>query len=298
MKYICILFALTLLCIGCHRSNDEEMRAAIKGDWISDQSKGRSWTDMLSFEDSVCTTFDREGRYSNFMIHDDTIFIREKVIERKEIDQDVLEDNQWASGEQWVRDGSIYYKLRIVSAKDNQLTLLPLDEWTRELVHRKYQLASDTLHLNKLPLKHNLPFERIGFYCSSGLGRWPELYLELDSAGNFLFNGKYNTDKRGLYRGKVSANDISIINKKVKSISLDELRVIYGAGVTDFRTFNIVIKAGGKTYRGVDYSYSMPTELHFLFHKLQELYRNAALQRDSTVRGSFQFEISTPMIMR
>jgi hypothetical protein len=298
MKHIGILIALTLLCIGCNRSNEEEMRAAIKGDWISDESKDRSWTAMLSFEDSVCTTFDREGRYSNFMIHDDTIFIREKVIERKEIDQDNLEDSQWASGEQWIRDGSIYYKLRIVSAKDNQLKLLLLDEWTRELVHRKFQPATDTLQLQKLPLKHNLSFERIGFYCSTGMRSEPELYLELDSVGNFLFNGKYNTDKRGLYRGKVSANDILIINKKVKSINLDELRVVYGAGVTDFRTFNIVIKAGGKTYRGVDYSYSMPTELHFLFHKLQELYRNIDLQRDSTVRRSFQLEISTPMIMR
>lgn len=280
MKHIGILIALTLLCIGCNRSNDEEMRAAIKGDWISDESKDRSWTAMLSFEDSVCSIFDRYGLYSNFTIYKDTVFIREKLIERKKTDQDYLEDNQWASGEQLVSDGSIFLKFRLMSVLNNQLIVL-LSE-------------SDTLKLHKLPMKHNLPFERIGFYCSSGLGRWPELYLELDSAGNFLFNGKHNTDKRGLYRGKVSTNDISIINNKVKSINLDELKVVYDAIRTDYRTFGIVIQAGGKTYRGVGFSYSMPTDLHFLFRKLQELYRNIDLQKDSTVKESFQLERITP----
>lgn len=280
MKHIGILITLTLLCIGCNRSNDEEMRAAIKGDWISDESKDRSWTAMLSFEDSVCSIFDRYGLYSNFTIYKDTVFIREKLIERKKTDQDYLEDNQWASGEQLVSDGSIFLKFRLMSVLNNQLIVL-LSE-------------SDTLKLHKLPMKHNLPFERIGFYCSSGLGRWPELYLELDSAGNFLFNGKHNTDKRGLYRGKVSTNDISIINNKVKSINLDKLKVVYDAIRTDYRTFGIVIQAGGKTYRGVGFSYSMPTDLHFLFRKLQELYRNIDLQKDSTVKESFQLERITP----
>ena len=280
MKYISILITLTLLCIGCHRSSDEEMRAALKGDWISDESKDRSWTAMLSFEDSVCTIFDRYRPYSNFTIYEDTVFISEKVIERKQNNLDDLYDSQWASGEQWVRDGSVFWKFRILSVLNNQLIVL-LSE-------------SDTLKLHKLPLKHNLSFERIGFYCSTGLGRQPELYLELDSAGNFLFNGKYNTDKRGLYRGKVSANDISIINNKVKSINLEELKVVFDAVVTDYQIFGIVIQAGGKTYRGVGFSYSMPTDLHFLFRKLQELYRNIDLQKDSTVKESFQLERITP----
>ncbi|MBK9249276.1 MAG: hypothetical protein IPM69_14470 [Ignavibacteria bacterium] len=283
MKHIGILIALTLLCIGCNRSNEEEMRVAIKGDWISDESKDRSWTAMLSFEDSVCSIFDRYGLYANFTIYKDTVFIREKLIERKKTDQDYLEDNQWASGEQLVRDGSIFLKFRLMSVLNNQLIVL-LSE-------------SDTLKLHKLPMKHNLPFERIGFYCSTGMRREPELYLELDRAGNFLFNGRYYTDKRGLYRGKVSVNDISIINNKVKSINLDELKVVYDAIRTDYRTFGIVIQAGGKTYRGVvEYDFSMPADLHFLFHKLQELYRNIDLQRDSTVKASFQLESITPKI--
>ena len=120
-------------------------------------------------------------------------------------------------------------------------------------------------------------------------GTCPSMYLEIDSMGNFFFEGKNFTEKEGLYSGILSDDELKIIKSEINSIQLDKLSELYMARWTDDQTCGVSIKTKDKTYESSAYGFNNePVELRILFHKLMELYKTIELKKDSNIIDKFK----------
>lgn len=294
MKHIGILIALTLLCIGCNRTSDEEMRAAIKGDWIVEQIKippkpnpsGKKLINLdmgeellsFSFEDSLCTYFDDFTRFSRYSLQNDTLFIEERLSQHP----------QHEKGEKKL------FRFLIEKLTERELILNPLDKEMKDVCEGK-KLDTARIKLKKVTVKNRLTFDVLSFSTGGCYGTCPVMSLEIDSSGNFLFCGIAHVDTIGLFRGKLSTSDLASIRQKINALELDSLREKYQAPWTCDQTRNIIIKSGCKTYSISAYGFrSGPHELRLLFHKLMEVYRNVHLTQDSTIAGQFTYTVFIP----
>lgn len=125
--------------------------------------------------------------------------------------------------------GRIIYKFLVDSITLDNLTLKPITDETKKLFDHYENKEFDKIQLTKIKSQFNWKTERIGFYSTGCFGTCPSMYLEIDSVGNILFNGKYYTEKEGLYFGKLSANQLEIIISEVNSIAFNSLKKMYSA---------------------------------------------------------------------
>jgi len=253
------------------------LKEKIKGNWKTEYFKG-DWKEtafIFTFQDSTCAYLYPWGEYSKYWINGDTLNINEQIRKRR--------DN--------VSSRQITYKFLVDSITSKRLTLKPITDETKKLFEFYDDQDFDKIQLTKIKSQFDWKTERIGFYSTGCFGTCPSMYLEIDSVGNMIFNGKYYTEKEGFYTGKLSANQFEIIKSEVNSIRLDSLKKMYSANWTDDQTCGIMIKTSDTTYESSVYGFDKePIELRILFHRLMELYKNVELKKDTTVQKKFEFK--------
>ena len=273
------LFVLTALCISVlscqHAGKKTAYKKNIQGDWVTDFIKNDANKPfyIFSFQDTLCSYLYPSGAYSGFTTNFDTLVISERIQRR---------------GDQ-VSGGEEKYHFRILKLDDSNLVLTPVTKSTLELLGTSGE-GSDTIHLKKMPAKNNAGIKRIGFYSGPCFGVCPSMYLEIDSAGNILFNGLRYTEKEGLFAGKIPGPELKQILRRVHNIDLDNLKKEYAARWTDDQACRIKIETDENTYETSVYGFDKePVALRILFHKLMETYKTARLKQDSTIMEKFAF---------
>ncbi|MGS2741072.1 DUF6438 domain-containing protein [Sinomicrobium sp. M5D2P17] len=272
-------FALSVLCISLFSCQYSEKKTTyeknIQGDWVTDFVKNDANKPfyIFSFQDTLCSYLYPSGAYSAFTTHSDTLIITERMQRRG--------DN--------ILGGEEEYHFRILELNDSNLTLTPITEKALELIGATGK-STDTIRLKKIPAKNDTDVKRIGFYSGPCFGVCPSMYLEIDNAGNILFNGLRYTEKEGLFAGKIPRSELKQILREVRNVDLDNLKKEYTARWTDDQACRIKIETAKKTYETSVYGFDKePVALRILFHKLMETYKTARLKQDSTILKKFAF---------
>lgn len=266
-----------LSCTQKQTKTEMPLSEKIKGNWKTEYFKGdwKKTAFIFTFQDSTCTYLYPWGEYSKYWINGDTLNIKEQIRKRR--------DN--------VSGGKITYKFLVDSITSDNLTLKPITDETKKLFDNYENQIFDKIQLTKIKSQFDWKIERIGFYSTGCYGTCPSMYLEIDSVGNILFNGKYYTEKEGLYSGKLPANQLELIISEVNCIALDSLKKMYSANWTDDQTCGVMIKTIDTTYECSAYGFDKePIELRILFHSLMELYKNVELKKDTTIEEKFKFK--------
>ena len=279
MKHTCILLFTVAMFIGCSHSDPNNFKEKLQGDWITLKSNSEAnehtncWGcyPLFSFEDDQCIYISADDKYSSYSIEKDTLIIKVG----------------WNSS----NGSSKFLKLYIQNITKNELTLIPSDETKKYFRDHIRKIGYDEFQLEKVRMKTTIPFERIGFYSTACLGKCPKMYMEIDSDGNILFDGKIYTDKKGLHKGTISSRELMLLKQKYSAISIENLKKVYTSNVDCVSTLGMMIKANDRIYSTrIEGDNEVPTEVKLLVSKLMGLYRNATLTQDSTVSGQFQFK--------
>ena len=281
MKNIDYLLLLPLLIFGaCQVTTIKEPNLAekIQGDWVGDLG-------IFSFEDSLAVCVYEYREYVHYKLKEDTLII-----------------NRWSINEDEEQE---QYHFLIDSVSENHLSLKSLTPSTEDMF-RTYEYNIETenfenkettkgatqLTVKKTKEKNKTTFKRIGFTSVNCPKRCTKMYLEIDSLGNFYFQGRRNTRKQGFWFGKLGKEDLDILTKKIRAIELDSLKEIYKIPYdipVPLSAIEIVTSDG--VYKSEVYGITTePIELRFLFNKLMNLYNYITLEKDSTVQDKFQFE--------
>lgn len=276
-----ILIFLSLILFSCNRQNEKvEYFNKIQGDWISQtnelNSNYRIFT--FSFNDSLCAYMNPMGPFSNFKILNDTLQI---------IDDKIIPVYK---GE---RNYHFYKKIQFKIAKltDDLLYLTFSNKDSKEFFIDYKNKKLDTIKLMKVKPVSDFKIDKIGFYSSECYGSCPAMYLEIDSSGDFLFQGQGYTEKIGLFKGILDSLTLSKIFDNIKSIKLNELENSYTTSITDCQNCGVKLKTSkGIIECNVYGSEKEPIELRLLFHKLMELYKFTDFVQDSTVISQFEFK--------
>lgn len=276
MKKLFVLLVLSISAFSCQYSEKKTAyEKNIQGDWVTDFVKNDANRPfyVFSFQDSLCSYLYPSGAYSGFTTVSDTLVITERVQRR---------GNKVLRGEE-------KYHFKILKLNDSNLILAPITENTLKLIGTSGE-STDTVHLKKIPAKNNTDMKRIGFYSGPCFGVCPSMYMEIDNAGNILFDGLRYTEKEGLFAGKIPERELKQILRKVRSIDLDNLKKEYTARWTDDQACRIKIETDKKTYESSVYGFDKePIALRILLHKLMETYKTAQLIQDSTILKKFAF---------
>jgi hypothetical protein len=184
--------------------------------------------------------------------------------------------------------GNAAYIFMIDSLTEDVLHLQPFGR-AKDLFARHEKQDVERIELARIKKKNEAAIQRIGFYSTICYGYCPAMYFEIDSVGNFFFNGRRYTENEGLFSGKISTKQYERIQNKVNNIELDSLKLFYMANWTDDQTCGVYIQTKEKTYESSAYGYHKePLALRMLFHELMELYREIDLVEDTTVLDKFQ----------
>lgn len=265
---------------GCSQRQtkvDILIQKKIIGSWNTEYYKD-SWREtalIFTFQDSTCSYLDSWGEYSKYWFNGDTLNIKERIRKKR--------------GN--ISGGKLTYKFLVDSLTSENLFIQPITDETKELFHYRKEDNLAKIRLSKIKEQYDWKIERIGFYSTGCYGSCPSMYLEIDSIGNLLFNGKNYTDKEGLYSGMLSKKNLDIIKSEINTVQLDSLEKMYAANWTDDQTCGIAIKTNKKTYESSAYGFDKePIALRILFHRLMELYKSVELKKDSTVADKFKFK--------
>jgi len=280
MKKTIGILILIIGLIGCSQSQKKTsipITQKIKGNWKTEYFK-TNWKEtayVFTFQDSTCSYLYPWGQFSKYWIEGDTLNIKERTRKRR--------NN--------ISGGKIVYQFLIDSITNETLFLKPLSNKTKELFRNEKEQNLELIKLSKIKENRDWQIERIGFYSTGCFGSCPSMYLEIDSIGNLLFNGKYYTEKEGLYSGVLSTKELETIKSEINTIQLDSLKKMYSANWTDDQTCGISIKTKDKTYESSAYGFNKePIELRILFHRLMELYKKVEMKKDTTIGNEFQFK--------
>ena len=275
-----ILVFICLIIFSCKRQNEKvDYFNKIQGDWISQSNELNSTYRIFSFSfnDSLCVYMNPMGSFSKFKNINDTLQI---------IDDRIIPAYK---GE---RNYHYYKKIqfKIEKLTDDFLYLTSANKESKEFFIDYKNKKLDTIKLKKVKPVSNLKINKIGFYSSECYGSCPAMYLEIDSSGNFLFQGQRYTEKIGLFKGNLDSLTLSKIYNNIKSIKLDELKKSYATSWTDSQSCGVKLKTSKGIIECNVYGYDKePIELRLLFHKLMELYKFTDLVQDSTVINQFEF---------
>ena len=280
MKKATYILILVIGLFGCSQSQkkiDNYIKEKIKGNWKTEYFKG-DWKEtafIFTFQDSTCSYLYPWGEFSKYWINGDTLNIKELIRKRRKN----------------ISGGKIIFKFLIDSITTETLLLKPITDETKELFKYYKKQNFDRIKLSKIKELNDWKTVRIGFYSTGCYGTCPSMYLEIDSIGNILFNGKHYTEKEGLYSGVLSKKELKTIKSEINSIQLDSLKKMYSANWTDDQTCGVIIKTKDKTYESSAYGFNKePIELRILFHRLMELYKNVELKKDANIVNQFQFK--------
>jgi len=265
-----IVFALFSSC-----QQEQITHLAIQGDWQSQVFKEHNSkrTYQFSFEEKSCSFLYNWGAFTSYEIRKDTLVIREPKRQSK-------------SGKR--RGGKKEYTFIIDEKSDSELLLIPVGEETKSII-RRGDFFSDTLKLTKLSAHKDVPFEKLAFYSSRCFGSCPSMYLEVDKAGQLLFEGKSYTDTIGCFSGQMSDDDFNIVQQKVNAVNWDNLKKRYSANHTDGQSLGIEITFENHIQKCKVYGNSdEPIAIQFLFHKLIDLYKNVNLEVDTVGRWRYE----------
>jgi len=280
MKNVTYILILLIGLFGCSQTQTKNripISEKIKGNWKTEYFKAdwKKTAYIFTFQDSTCSYLYPWGKISKYWIKEDTLNIKERTRERR--------NN--ISGEK------IVYQFLIDSITTETLFLKPLSNHTKELFRHEKDQNFEIIKLSKIKKYRDWKIERIGFYSTGCFGSCPSMYLEIDSIGNILFNGKMYTKKEGLYSGVLSKKELKTIKSEINNIKLDSLEKMYSANWTDDQTCGIIIETKNGTYESSAYGFNEePIELRILFHRLMELYKNVELKKDTTIVNKFQFK--------
>lgn len=263
---------------SCNQTKTEiPVKEKIKGNWKTEYFNvdRKVTTYIFTFQDSTCTYLYPWGEYSNYWVDGDTLNIKEQIDKRRSN----------------ASRGEITYKFLVDNITSENLILKPITKDTKKLFEKSEEFDFNKIQMTKIKNQFDWKIERVGFYSTGCFGTCPSMYLEIDSAGNFLFDGNYHTYKDGLYSGKLLETDYESVISLINSIELDRLKNMYFANWTDDQTCGVLIKTNDTTYQSSAYGFDKePIELRLLFHKLMELYKNVELQKDSTIEEKFKFK--------
>ncbi len=249
----------------------------IQGEWKSELLNIYSDTNRLTFtfQDSTCSYLFPYGEFSKYSINGDTLNITER--------REVLYEK--------VYGGKLNYQFLIASLTDSLLYLIPVSKYSRGLFKIVKDRELDTIKLSRLNKINEWKIERIGFNSTACFGTCPSMYLEIDSTGLILFNGKSFTQNVGLFSGRVSPSQFKQLISRINNIQLDSLKLIYAANRTCSQTCSVKIKTSTNEYESSAYgSDKEPIELRLLFHKLMELHKEVEMVQDSTILDKFEFQ--------
>jgi len=275
-----ILLFIVFGLFGCSQGQtkiDIPIKEKIKGNWKTEYFKDgwKKTAFIFTFQDSTCSYLYPWGEYSKYWFNGDTLNIKERIRKRR--------NN--------ISGGKLTYQFLIDSITTETLFIQPITQETEDLFKYSKEHNFDRIQLSKIKEQYDWKIERIGFYSTGCFGSCPSMYIEIDSIGNVLFNGKNYTEKEGLYSGTLSKKEFEIIKSEINSIQLDSLKKMYSANWTDDQTCGVSIKTKNKTYESSAYGFNKePIELRILFYRLMELYKNLELKKDSTISDKFKFE--------
>lgn len=253
------LFIISLLLIfvaSCNSEKENNFIENIIGDWKSVNVEERI---SFSFEESVCAFRSSTPKAFYKIISDSTLILNDSVT------------NKW---DEW----NYKYTFTINYLSKDSLVLTPIEKDTRNLFYHLKD-TSKSFSLKKIVKKNDFKFERIGLYSSMCFGTCPSMFLEIDSFGNFLFDGGYGTNSSGFYLGELSLKQLNLIDKKINQIDLNKLKSDYDARYTDAQTICLKVLFPKDSIETKVYGYSSePIELRMLFHYLMELYKEVELK--------------------
>lgn len=148
------------------------------------------------------------------------------------------------------------------------------------------------VYFNKIDIKNNYRYKKIGFYSTICYGSCPSLYVEIDNSGNILFNGYRFTDKKGLYSGEIDSEIHKLLLKKINLIDWSKIKKEYTSNHTEAPTYKLRIQLENeelincKLYGSND----EPIELDNLLHLIKESYKFSDLKSDTLIKDKFQFQ--------
>ncbi len=260
-----ILFFVVVSC----SDNNEEFQSKIQGDWVVHYpiNEYRELKFVFSFEDSLCRFLHPSNFLSKFNLFQDTLVIHNSR-----------------------KTKNTKYKFLINALNDSIISLSPITNETKLVLQRYNKINFDTLNLNRIEIKNDFEFDKIGFFSSVCFGVCPSMYLEIDYERNILFQ-KLNTDKpNSFFSGKISEKQFSLIKTKINSLELKKLDEYYSVDWTCDQSCEIVIQGGTNIINTGAYGYGKePIELRLLFEKLMDFHDKFDLTEDSTVISKFFF---------
>ena len=264
-------------CAQDNTKSDVSLEDGIKGTWKTDYFKGE-WRDfqlVFSFYDSTCSYPYPWGENYDYWLDGDTIIVNQIVRKNGDIQT----------------EEKVISKFLINNLTLDELSISPITEQTRKLFDYSQNLNFDSIHLKKVKSQFDWNIKRIGFYSTGCYGSCPSMYLEIDSLGNIIFNGKNYTEKEGLFSGKLSPQLMKSIESKINCLELNQLKRIYMAGWTDDQTCGVLIETSDQIFKSSAYGFDKePIELRILFNSLMELYKSVELSKDSAAQDKFRFK--------
>ncbi len=231
----------------------------IQGDWKTKtiQSASRSRSFSFSFRDSLCAYKQPWGDFVKYKITADTLIIQKR------------------GSASFLDSNTIYFKIKNFS--QDSLQLLYISESAKDLF-AKYQDFSESVTLYKIQQKNSITPLKISFYSSRCFGTCPAMALEIDSAQNILFDGRYYTEKEKGYRGKIPSGLYKNILQQIRNLPLSSLKKLYRAPWTDDQKCCLSLEYKEGIIKTCAYGqYEEPLELRILFHSLIELYKQLDL---------------------
>ncbi|OQP61029.1 hypothetical protein A3860_04735 [Niastella vici] len=253
MKKLFALLSFSCFLFACHPQKDQNNFAdLIKGDWVGpDESKENSHneTKFISFDDSTCR-ISFGGGALKYEIEKDTFYIESP-------DGDPI---------------SNMAKYTIAKLTTDSLVLLPTMSW------------QDTFHFSKIHPKNIITPTTIYFTS-------PNISFEIDSSRNVRIYGELEMDTLGVmyiskggFSGRISENEYNSIISKIRNIQVDSLQQGYEAEWSNDQTLGVAFAHGNTATMSAAYGHHKePIELHLLFGKLMNVYKEMNKQPDSSV---------------
>lgn len=251
--FICALFS-------CHQQPAHNKQPIdVTGDWIGPidtLTHRNSQTSYVSFEGSLCSG----SLPDTFMYH---------------IQTDTL------------------YLQAITGDKTGRTIQFGIRQWTPDsltlLAAKHIDYVPDTMVLSKVKAKNNITPSAIYFASSGCFGSCPIVSVEIDSSLNISLYGTFTfPDAEKGYKGTITRADYNALIDKIKTLPVQTLQPAYRAPWTDDQTRAIALQVGDSVIQSAAYGhYKEPMELYLLFNKVESIYINARLHRDSTVNAHY-----------
>lgn len=160
------------------------------------------------------------------------------------------------------RKEEISYK--IIKLTNDTLILHPLTKYSKVFLENTDKSYATKFHVNPDYVKVNksdnyifldkstfydkhLKFNKLYFSSTSCLGKCPSMEFEIDSLGNFQFNGRmYTGDYIGNYSGKLTERQLDSFREILKFSALDKIPKTLGVGI-DAPNYKLIISFNKQT---------------------------------------------------